>query len=76
MATAERATCAKHAMPSPLRVPISTMSLPANLWLAKYECTRCGERIGAASTGTTLFVQLTYAPSSVDKSGSITPTIA
>ena len=24
-----------------------------------YECTRCGERIGAASTGTTRFVQLT-----------------
>ena len=49
-ATAVLATIAKQAMASPMRVPISTTSLPANL-RAKTVCTASGDRIGLMSMG-------------------------
>lgn len=44
------ATLAKHDIASPARVPISTMSRPANL-RASAVCTASGERMGEISTG-------------------------
>ena len=59
IATACFACRAKQAMPSPLRVPISTRAFPA-AYLAMKECTACGERMGGASSGEeTTFSQLT-----------------
>ena len=52
IATAERAVRAKHRMPSPFLVPISTASVFRRS-SATVLCTACGERIGGQSTGLT-----------------------
>ena len=57
-AIAVLATLAKHDIASPARVPISTMSRPANL-RASAVCTASGERMGEMSTGKTNAAQST-----------------
>eukprot|EP00964_Phaeocystis_antarctica_P051664 scaffold30156_cov65-Phaeocystis_antarctica.AAC.5 len=56
MATAERVIRAKHRMPSPFLVPISTASVFRRS-SATALCTACGERIGGQSTGFTIDAQ-------------------
>ena len=56
MATAERVIRAKHRIPSPFLVPISTASVFRRS-SATALCTACGERIGGQSTGFTIDAQ-------------------
>ena len=63
MLTAELATCAKHAMPSPCREPTSTRDFPRIMRVKKL-CTACGERTGGLSSGVTAVAQSTTAGSS------------
>ena len=49
MAVADLARCAKHAMPSPAREPISATSLPTKR-ASSAVCTACGDRCGELSS--------------------------